>query len=178
MADRRQTSKRQSSAYRKSGVYVDGSTARRLEEVPSYAPRRRRRTESRRKRAAVPEKQARLSEQARRNREKAMEIGKGYVVFLAVVCILILGISIHYLQLQYEITSRKKTVSQLESSLNQLKEENDAYYSQVTSETDLNEIRKTAIGRLGMKLPEEDQVWTYETEGRSYVRQFQDVPDE
>ena len=127
MADRRQTSKRQSSAYRKSGGYVDGSTARRLEEVPSYPPRRRRRTESRRKRAAVPEKQARLSEQARRNREKAMEIGKGYVVFLAVVCVLILGISIHYLQLQYEITSRKKTVSQLESSLNQLKEENDAY---------------------------------------------------
>ena len=65
----------------------------------------------------------------------------------------------------------------MESELNQLKEENDAYYSQVTSNVDLNEIKKKAIGSLGMKLPSDDQIMTYETEGRSYVRQFRDVPD-
>ena len=106
-----------------------------------------------------------------------MLISKGYVLFLTAACILIVLFSIHYLQLQTAITSRKKTVAALESELNRLKEENDAYYSQVTSGVDLNEVRQTAIGSLGMKVPDDDQIRTYETEERSYVRQFQEVPD-
>ncbi len=70
-----------------------------------------------------------------------------------------------------------KTVASLESELTQLKEDNDAYYSQVTSNVDLNRIKKIAIGRLGMKYPSEDQKMTYETSGSSYVRQYQDVPE-
>ena len=65
----------------------------------------------------------------------------------------------------------------LESELDQLKEDNDAYYSQVTSDVDISEIKKKAIGELGMKYPSEDQIQTYVTEGNSYVRQYQDVPD-
>ena len=65
----------------------------------------------------------------------------------------------------------------LESELSQLKEDNDAYYSQVTSNVDLTSIKKIAIGRLGMKYPSDDQTVTYETSRSSYVRQYQDVPD-
>ena len=60
-------------------------------------------------------------------------------------------------------------------ALAQLKEDNDAYYSQVTSAVDISEIKKKAIGELGMKYPSEDQIQTYTTEGNSYVRQYQDV---
>ena len=104
---------------------------------------------------------------------------RDYIVTLwtcAGICMLILVICVHYLQLQTLITRRMKEVAALESELTQLKEDNDAYYSQVTSDIDLSEIKKIAIGRLGMKYPAEDQIMTYETEGRSYVRQFQDVP--
>ena len=174
-AGRKNTSYRHTSSSPRSGMYVEGSAARQLYDDTEYAPRRK----TKKKAAYTPAVKANkpLSEQAQRNREKAFGIGIGYIVFLALACTLILLCSIHYLQLQTEITGRKKIVTSLESELNQLKEENDAYYSQVTSSVDLNEIKKKAIGSLGMKLPSEDQIMTYETEGRSYVRQFQDVPD-
>lgn len=175
-ARRKNTAYRRTAVSSKAGVYVDGSAARKIYEAPEYtAPRGKNRKSASYKPAE--KKNRPLSEQAQRNREKAFGIGIGYIVFLALACTLILLCSIHYLQLQTEITSRKKIVTSLESELTRLKEENDAYYSQVTSNVDLNEIKKKAIGSLGMKLPNEDQIMTYETEGRSYVRQFQDVPD-
>ena len=69
------------------------------------------------------------------------------------------------------------TVASLEEELAALKEDNDAYYSQVTSNIDLNQIKQTALGRLGMKYPSDDQTVTYSTSGNSYVRQYQDIPD-
>ena len=174
-AGRKNTSYRRTSLSPRSGMYVEGSAARQLYDDTEYTPR----PKTKKKTEYTPAVKANkpLSEQTQRNREKAFGIGIGYIVFLALACTLILLCSIHYLQLQTEITGRKKIVTSLESELNQLKEENDAYYSQVTSNVDLNEIKKKAIGSLGMKLPSEDQIMTYETEGRSYVRQFQDVPD-
>lgn len=68
-------------------------------------------------------------------------------------------------------------VATLEAELTQLKEDNDAYYSQVTSDVDLTEIKKIAIGRLGMKYPSKEQTMTYKTARSSYVRQYQDVPE-
>ena len=173
----RQASRRYASV--RAGAYVDGSAARAFPDEPEYTPRK-----NTRKSAApqpvrdpdwIPEKN--LSETAQKNRRKASEISAGYVLFLILSCGLILAVSIHYLQLQTEITNRKKEITRLESELNSLRDENDAYYSQVSSNIDLNEIRQRAIGSLGMKLPEENQIQTYETEGRSYFRQFQDIPD-
>ena len=71
------------------GVYVEGSAARRLAEAPernypARPARKRVRTEARR-----PQQQARpkhqTSQQALRNREKAMGMSQGFVVFLAIV---------------------------------------------------------------------------------------------
>ena len=169
-------------------VTIEGNTARKLPEVPGYVPPVRRRPAARpvtgpARPKRVPAKAAKaarapreLSDQAKRNRERAMGIGKGYVLFLAGVCVMILLICVNYLRLQTQITGSMKAVAALESELTQLREDNDAYYSQVTSNVDLTAIKKIAIGRLGMRIPKADQIMTYETEGRSYLRQFQDVP--
>jgi cell division protein FtsL len=166
---------------RHEGMYVDGSTVRKLQEVPArtYEPRRApvRRKPEEQPTQVQPKKQKVLSEQTRQNRERAMGMSKGFVVFLTVISVAILFCCIHYLQLKSEITASIKTVASLESELSELKEDNDAYYSQVTSNVDMNTIKKIAIGRLGMKYPSEDQIMTYETEGSSYVRQYQDIPD-
>lgn len=100
---------------------------------------------------------------------------QGVVLFLTAVSIAVLFTCINYLQVKSEITASMKNVANLESELAQLKEDNDAYYSQVTSAVDISEIKKKAIGELGMKYPSEDQIQTYTTEGNSYVRQYQDV---
>lgn len=163
------------------GVYVEGNAARRLAEVPErrvprQQPRRRVRPEAQRPETAVRAKHQ-TSQQAIRNREKAMGMNVGFVVFLAVVSATLLFCAVNYLQYKSQITGKIRNVATLESELAQLKEDNDAYYSQVTSTVDLDRIKKIAIGRLGMQYPSEEQIVTYQTEGSSYVRQYQDIPD-
>lgn len=165
-----------------SGMYVEGSAARRLQESPErpYYPaqepaRKRQKVQQQPVKSAQP--QYRLSKSAQRNRERAMAMNRGFVVFLAAVSVAILFCCINYLQLKSQITASMKNVATLEAELTQLKEDNDAYESQVTSNTDLSAIKKIAIGRLGMKYPSDNQVMTYRTEGNSYVRQYQDIPE-
>lgn len=178
------TRRKQNSAGNSRGVYVEGNAVRRLQEVPErrrkppQADRARaaRKAEAdRRTKSANPNRQ--LSRQAQRNREKALNMNRGFVVFLAVVSVAVLFFCVHYLQLKAEVTAQIKEVAALESELTQLREDNDAYESQVTSNVDLNEIKKIAIGRLGMKYPSDEQKKTYETSKSSYVRQYQDVPE-
>ena len=156
-------------------MYVQGNAVKRLQEVPQRTDlpeiqERRRLAQKRKQKSAVPVTPAKqvVSRQAQRNREKAMAMNKGFVLFLTAVSIAVLFTCINYLQVKSEITASMKNVANL-------KEDNDAYYSQVTSAVDISEIKKKAIGELGMKYPSEDQIQTYTTEGNSYVRQYQDV---
>lgn len=161
-------------------MYVDGNTARRLQEVPR---KRTRPAQQNRKRvrpaAKKPAEQVthKLSKETQKNREKAMSMNVGFVAFLALVSAAVLFFCVNYLQLKAEITGKMSEVATLEAELTQLKEDNDAYYSQVTSDVDLTEIKKIAIGRLGMKYPSKEQTMTYKTARSSYVRQYQDVPE-
>ena len=167
--------------YTVNGTYVDGSAARRLQEMPSYDPYpetrpvRKRTTGTPAKKKTAHPKQ--LSRATQKNREKAKDMSAGFVLFLAVISVAILFFCINYLQLKSEITSKMKNIASLEAELTQLKEDNDAYYSQVTSNIDMSRIKKIAIGRLGMKYPSDDQTMDYETAVSSYVRQYQDIPD-
>ena len=115
------------------------------------------------------------SKAARRNRAKANNMNRNFAIFLAALGILIVFCSINYLKLKTECTSKRSQLATLESQLAELKEDNDAYESQVTSSVDLERIRKIAIGRLGMKYPSNQQTETYTTEGGSFVRQYQEV---
>ena len=116
-----------------------------------------------------------LSRETQRNREKAKSMGRGFVLFLAVVSVAVLFCCVNYLQLKSDLTGKMKTVAVLETELSQVKEDNNAYESQVTSDVDLNTIKKLAIGRLGMNYPTDDQKKTYSMPSNSYVRQYQDV---
>ena len=147
------------------GMYVDGNAVRRLQEVPA------------RPYQAPGAQTARRVREAQRNREKAKSMGRGFVVFLAVVSVAVLFCCVNYLQLKSELTGKIKTVASLETELSQIKEDNNAYESQVTSDVDLNTIKKLAIGRLGMNYPKDDQKKTYTMPSNSYVRQYQEVPE-
>lgn len=177
--------RRRNSARNAGSMYVEGNAVRRLAEEPARNYPDKQRQEAVRRARAAQAKSARpenyrnseISRAIQKNRERAMGMGRSYVVFIAVVSAAILFFCIHYLQLKAEITASMKEVAVLESELTQLKEDNDAYYSQVTSNIDLDTIRKIAIGRLGMSYPAKEQVMTYTTEGNSYVRQYQDIPN-
>ncbi|HJB14977.1 MAG TPA: hypothetical protein IAA05_02925 [Candidatus Blautia excrementipullorum] len=165
------------------GTYVEGNAVRKIQEMPA-----RQRTPvpgrqpGRQRAAAKPASQSarrvrQVSRETIRNRQKAKSMGRGFVVFLTAVCVAILFFAVNYLQLKSDITGKIKDVAALETEYSELKEDNDAYYSQVTSNVDLNKIKRIAIGRLGMNYPTDEQKKTYTMSSNSYVRQYQDIPE-
>lgn len=118
----------------------------------------------------------RLSNATRKNREKAFYMNLPYVAFLVSALVIMGVVLVGYIRLQSEITSTVKNISKLESELNDLKLENDEAYSRITSSVDLEEIRRIAIGELGMSYAKEGQIINYSIDGSDYVKQFKDIP--
>lgn len=140
------------------GYYTEGNAARRLEPQPEQQGKE-------------------LSRKARKNRAKSTSISRGYIVFLSLVCALATAACVYYIRLTVQVTSQRSVVAAKELELNQLKEDNDAYYSEVITGVDLDEIRDRAINELGMQYASEDQIRYYTPGNNSYVRQYQDVPE-
>lgn len=151
---------RRKTAYRNS-VYVQGNTARRLQTMPDV----RERTGSRE------------NTRMRRNRERARYMNIGYVLFLAAALVTAGFILTWYLTLQSDITNSVKDISRLESELNDLRLANDENYSRITSDINLEEVKRVAVQELGMIYAEEGQIIDFDGEGSDYVRQTGNIPD-
>ena len=150
-------------AYRRTNqMYVQGNTARKLQAVPSQYER----TTIKKDNRAV-----------QKNRDKALHMNVGYVLFL-VAAMMMAGLMLTwYLTLQSDITNSIKNVARLESELNSLKLDNDERYSRINSDINLEEVRRVAIQELGMQYAREGQIITYNGEDTDYVRQTGDIPD-
>ena len=153
--DRRRT------AYREN-VYVQGSTARKLQALPTYEQGR---------------PQRKISNRTRRNRERALHMNIGTVLSMAVAMVAAALILTVYLTLQSDITNSIKHIASLESTLNDLKMENDENYNRITSSVDLEEVKRIAIQELGMRYAEEGQIIRFNGEGSDYIRQVGEIPD-
>ena len=132
-------------------VYIDGNTARKLQPLPQ--------------------------QRTRTTHHGTRHNNLGYISFMIasvlVVCVVLMG----YINLQSDITNRVTHISKMESELNNLKLANDETYTKIMSSVDLDEIKKIAIGELGMKYAKEGQVITYSGEGSDYVRQYGEIPE-
>lgn len=106
----------------------------------------------------------------RKNREKVRRMSAGYVIFLAVAICASALILVNYIQLQAELTSLTRSVASKESELNSLKVANDETYSRIISSIDLEEIKRIAIGELGMTYAQEGQIVLYTNESSDYMR--------
>ncbi|MDD6492621.1 MAG: cell division protein FtsL [Firmicutes bacterium] len=151
---------RRKTAYRNS-IYVQGNTARRLQAEP----------------ASRELQEKKVSNRTRRNRERALHMNIGSLLFMAVAMVAAGFILTWYLTLQSDITNSIKNISRLESELNYLKLANDENYSRITSDVNLEEVKRVAIQELGMRYAEEGQIVTFDGEGSDYVRQTGNIPD-
>lgn len=134
--------------------YVYGNTARKLNVQRQWE------TEPRRQ----------VQPAVRKNREKARRMSAGYVIFLAVAICASALILVNYIQLQADLTNLTRSVASKESELNSLKVANDEAYSRVVSSIDLEEIKRIAIGELGMTYAQEGQIVLYTNESSDYMR--------
>ena len=118
-----------------------------------------------------------LSNTARKNREKAEHMSAGYVLFLSLALLATGCILVGYIKLQSDITNSIKNISRLETELNDLRLANDEEYNRITSRVDLEEVRRIAIQELGMQYAKEGQIVTFESENNDYVKQIAAIPE-
>lgn len=137
-----------------SNLYIYDNTARKLDV----------------KRQLEEPRKKKLSNEARKNRDKAHHMNFGYLLFLAAALCTCGVILIHYIQMQSELTSRTKNVAKLQSELNVLKTENDEKYNRINGSIDLEQIRRVAIGELGMTYAKEGQIVMYTSGENDYMR--------
>ena len=135
--------------------YVYGNTAqalelqRQLEEAPAKKP----------------------SVEVQKNREKAHHMNAGYVLFLGAALVASAYILVNYLQLQAELTGLTKSVASKTSTLINMREDNEEEYNRIVRSIDLEEIKRVAMGELGMVYANEEQIVVYESEPYDYMRQ-------
>ena len=118
----------------------------------------------------MEEPRRQLSHETRKNREKARHMSIGYVTFLMVALVACAFFLVNYIQMQSQLTTKITEVSRMESELNALKLSNDEEYSRITSSVNLEEIKKIAIGELGMTYATEGQVIPYAVISNDYMR--------
>ncbi len=140
---------------RNRNAYVYGNTARKLDV--------QRQMETERIRRPQPTVQ--------KNREKAHHMNAGYVLFLVTALCAAAVILVNYIQLQADLTNLTKSVAETQSNLNNLKLANDEEYNRIVSSVDLEEIKRVAIGELGMTYAQEGQIVFYVNEDNDYMRQ-------
>jgi cell division protein FtsL len=145
---------------------VNGNTVRKLYAVPE---RDRRHENDRRVKKE-------LSASTLRNRQKALSMNLGYVIFLAAAIVITATVCIQYLQIQSSITQKTKAIASLESQYTDLKAENDAAMVRLDSSLDLDYIYKVATEELGMIYAGKEQVVLYDSVENGYVKQFSNIP--
>lgn len=99
-----------------------------------------------------------------------------FAVFLAFSVFATLVACVMMLSMQAKVTTQSDTISLLQSEIEQMTDENNAYENRLNSNVNLEQIRETAMNQLGMVYPTEGQVVYYELTEADYVRQYQDVP--
>ena len=143
-------------------TYVDGNTVRKLNIVEEIQK---------------PIERKPVNHVVRKNREKALYMNLGYVLFLVAALVAAAMILIGYIRVQSDIILSVKNIAAMESELNDLKLTNDEDYARAASSVDLEEIRRVAIGELGMRYAKEGQIINVSGEGIAYVRQLAEIQE-
>ena len=156
----------QSMAYRREPerYYIDGNTARRLNEQPE--------TPKRRNKAVQPRPKQRTVQHKKRVSVFALK----YTLFLVTSVGIILAACFMYLHSSSVLKKNEQAVTALQSQLQTVQEQNNSLKESLNKTIDLDEIYQIATGRLGMVYAGEDQVIYYDSSNNDYIRQYESIP--
>lgn len=115
-----------------------------------------------------------LSNETRKNRERAKYMSLGYVTFLIAALMVAGVVLIGYIRLQADISALSGEINRQEKLINSLMIENEEAWSRLAVVDNLEEIKRFAIQELGMTYPKEGQIVPYEFAGYDYVRKVSD----
>ena len=133
-----------------------------------------RQSDVRRQLQEAPKKQ--LSNETRKNREKASKLDLTYTVFLVISVVVTVAVCVGYLSLQNEITRTNVQIATLKSQLSTITNENAAMEERINSAIDLSQVYQAAVNEYGMTAIKEDQIHYYSNENEDYVKQYEQIP--
>lgn len=140
-------------------AYVEGNTVRKLNVVEEL------------------QKPLETQEKNKKKHDKSLYMNLGYVIFLIGALVVAAMILMSYIRVQSDIIMSVRNIASLESELNNVKLSNDEDYARAASSVDLEEIRRVAIGELGMRYAKEGQIINVSGEGSDYVRQLAQIQE-
>lgn len=147
---------------RQTAAYIYGSSARALETAPLRRPEE----EIRKRQRPQPKKQPKT------------RIDKVAVILTCLTFMAVMGIGISYLHLQFQSTYLSKNVVNLQSEVVELEKENAMAEMNLENSINLNEIYEKATKKLGMVEAKDNQVYTYESNKSTQIRQHGSIPTE
>ena len=112
--------------------------------------------------------------QVRKNREKAHHMSAGYVCLLGLALLAAGLILVNYIQMQAQLTNLTRSVASMESELNSARIANDEEYNRIVNSINLEEVKRIAIGELGMTYAQEGQIISYSGVKNDYMRKVTD----
>lgn len=115
--------------------------------------------------------------QADRNRSRALHIGRGYVIFLALSATVALAACVHYLQIRSEVSMRSAHVTTLQTQVSTLQEENTARQDAIVNSVNLEDVRKTAMEKLNMVYASDEQIVKYKDPLGNHITQYSMIPE-
>lgn len=158
-------------------TYIEGNTVRRTDAMPDDWESQQKRRREREQREQKERQRARRQRAiARRNQDKALIMNRGYVAFLSMAAIVTCMTAGFYIKLQSDITIRLEHIAALETSVNNLKAENDATGKRLATSVRMEDVKKQAVDVLGMGYPSEDQIVYYEIDHADFMSQYSEIP--
>lgn len=143
-------------------TYIYGSAAHKYDHVPQRNPHR---------------ENERTPEVHRRANARPNPVSIPLLMLSAASFIMIAFMMIQYIKLNSEIVALTTGNAKLESQINDLRIENDEYYSRIINSVDLEKVREIAIMDLGMVYVGEEQIITYDSQIDDYVEQSRVIGD-
>ena len=95
----------------------------------------------------------------------------GMIVTVAIICLFL----VQYISLLARVTAASKEIASLESELTAIRQANDETLNAINASISLDQIKYTAITKLGMTYASKNQIYTYEGDASDYVHQVKEV---
>ena len=147
--------------------YVDGNVVRRIDAEPKERLRREREAERVHKAKKRNAKKLYLKEHNR------TFCNLMYYSMILSAAVLISGL---YLHIQSDITARTRNISRLETSVAELRLDNNAKMKRIAMTVNLDEVKDAAINQYQMQFARPDQIVYYSIEDSDYMEQYSDIP--
>lgn len=149
-------------------IFVDGSSAKKLETAPGYWEQRRMEEEERRRQLRERRKAAQAMKVARRKAAvRAM-------VF-AVAGVVVMAIAVVALSCVVRNNSLSRDISRLEAELSEIKAQNDSKQYDIDSSVDIATVIAEA-GKLGMVRGTAEQIRYYDSGESEFLKKVAEIP--